>query len=83
MTTHRFELASATNITIKALVAGAIGAVILGLGIAHAEGQRELRASVITLEPVVITAKRAQIPTVYVTGHRDTTADDTQIASAQ
>ncbi len=83
MTTHRFHIASATNTTIKAVLFGAVTAVVLGLGIAHAEGQRELRASIVTLDPVVITVKREQLPTVYITGRRDTSADAVQIASAQ
>jgi hypothetical protein len=83
MTTSRFHLASATDTTVKAVLFGAVAAVVLGLGIAHAEGQRELRASIVTLEPVVITAKREQLPTVYITGRRDISADAVQMASAQ
>lgn len=82
MTTARLHIASATSTTIKAVAFGAVAAVVLGLGIAHAEGQRELRAATITLDPVVITVKREQLPTVYVTGRRDTSADPVQIASA-
>lgn len=81
--TTRFQLATATSTTIKAVAFGLVAAVALGLGISHAEGQRELRASVITLDPVVVTAKREQLPTVYVTGRRSTTTDSIQIASAR
>lgn len=83
MTTSRFQMASASETTVKAVLFGAVTAVVLGLGIAHAEGQREMRAAVITLEPVVITAKREQLPTVYITGRRDTSADAVQVALAQ
>ena len=83
MTTRRFHIASATETTVKAVLFGAVTAVVLGLGIAHAEGQREMRASIVTLDPVVITAKREQLPTVYITGRRDTSADAVQLASAQ
>ncbi|WP_431099756.1 hypothetical protein [Roseateles noduli] len=83
MTTTRFHIASATETTVKAVLFGAVTAVVLGLGIAHAEGQREMRASIVTLDPVVITAKREQLPTVYITGRRDTSTDAVQVASAQ
>ena len=73
--THRFNLESAPSRTIKAVAFGAVAAVVMGLGIAHAEGQREARAQVVTLDPVVITVKRQQLPTVYITGKRDTSAD--------
>ena len=74
---------SATSTTIKAVVFGVVAAMALGLGIAHAQGQREMRASIVTLDPVVITVKREQLPTVYVTGRRDTSSDSIQVASAQ
>ncbi|WP_423595171.1 hypothetical protein [Roseateles sp. MS654] len=80
--THRFNIESATSRTIKAVAFGAVAAVVMGLGIAHAEGQREMRAQTVTLDPVVITVKRQQLPTVYVTGRRDAAADGTQVASA-
>jgi len=80
--THRFNLESATSRTIKAVAFGAVAAVVMGLGIAHAEVRREQRAQIITLDPVVITVKRQQLPTVYVTGRRDTSADGIQVASA-
>ena len=83
MTTTRFNMESATTTTIKAVVFGVVSAMALGLGIAHAQGQREMRASIVTLDPVVISVKREQLPTVYVTGRRDTSSDSTQIASAQ
>ncbi|WP_431050928.1 hypothetical protein [Roseateles sp. L2-2] len=83
MTTSRFHVASATETTVKAVLFGAVTAMVLALGMAHAEGQREMRASIVTLDPVVITAKREQLPTVYITGRRDTSADAVQIASAQ
>ncbi len=80
--THRFNIESATSRTIKAVAFGAVAAVVMGLGIAHAEAQREMRAQTVTLDPVVITVKRQQLPTVYVTGRRDASADGTQVASA-
>ncbi len=83
MTTTRFHIASATNTTIKAVVFGALASMALVLGIAHAQGQRELRASIVTLDPVVISVKREQLPTVYVTGRRDASADTSELASAQ
>jgi hypothetical protein len=83
MTTSRFNMESATSTTIKAVAFGALTAVVMGLGIAHAEGQRDMRAQIVTLDTVVITAKRQQLPTVYVTGRRDTSSDGIQVASAQ
>ena len=83
MNVTRLSITSATNTTVKAVAFGAIAALALGLGIAHAQGQREMRASIVTLDPVVITVKREQLPTVYITGRRDTSADAVQIASAQ
>ena len=83
MNATRLSITSATSTTVKAVAFGAIAALALGLGIAHAQGQREMRASIVTLDPVVITAKREQLPTVYITGRRDTSADAVQIASAQ
>ncbi|RZI58622.1 MAG: hypothetical protein EOP37_15195 [Rubrivivax sp.] len=83
MNTTRLSITSATNTTVKAVVVGTLVALALGLGIAHAQGQREMRASIVTLDPVVITVKREQLPTVYITGRRDTSADAVQIASAQ
>lgn len=81
--THSLQLASATGSTLKALVFGAAAAAVLGMGIAHAQGQRDMRASVVTLDPVVISVKRAQLPTVYVTGRRNVASTDVQVASAQ
>ncbi|HEY8876116.1 MAG TPA: hypothetical protein VIN03_01045 [Roseateles sp.] len=49
---------------------------------AHAEGQRETRAQIVMLVPVVITVTRRQLPTVYITGRRDTSADGIQGTSA-
>ena len=49
---------------------------------AHAEGQRETRAQIVMLAPVVITVTRRQLPTVYITGRRDTSADGIQGTSA-
>jgi hypothetical protein len=83
MNTTRLSITSATNTTVKAVAVGTLAALALGLGIAHAQGQREMRASIVTLDPVVITVKREQLPTVYITGRRDTSADAVQIASAQ
>ena len=81
--TARLQISSATNTTVKAVLFGAVAAVVLGLGIAHAEGQRETRASIVTLDPVVITVKREQLPTVYITGRRSADVVDTQVASAE
>ncbi|UXH77163.1 hypothetical protein [Roseateles amylovorans] len=81
--TQRLALSSATHTTVKALVFGATAALALGLGLAHAQSQREQRASIVTLDPVVITVKRQQLPTVYVTGRRDMSADHVQVASAE
>lgn len=81
--THRLDIESATSRSIKAVAFGALAAVVLGLGMAHAEGQREMRAQIVTLDPVVISVKRQQLPTVYVTGRRDTSSDSLQVASAQ
>ena len=83
MNATRLSITSATSTTVKAVAFGAVAAVALGLGMAHAQGQREMRASIVTLDPVVITVKREQLPTVYITGRRDTSADDIQVASAQ
>ncbi|HEY1397093.1 hypothetical protein [Roseateles sp.] len=83
MNTARLSITSATNTTVKALAFGAIAALALGLGIAHAQGQRDMRASIVTLDPVVITVKREQLPTVYITGRRSADAVDTQVASAE
>ncbi len=79
--THRFNIESATSRTIKAVAFGAVAAVVMGLGIAHAEAQREQSAQIVTLDPVVITVKRQQLPTVHVTGRRDTSAENVQVAS--
>ena len=81
-TTRRLALASATHTTVKAVAFGAGAALTLALGLAHAPGQRELRASIITLDPVVISVKREQLPTVVITGRRDASAD-AQVASIQ
>lgn len=80
--THRFNLESATRRTIKAIAFGTVATVVLGLSVAHAEHQREMRAQIVTLEPVVITIKRQQLPTVYVTGRRTLSADGQQLAAA-
>jgi hypothetical protein len=81
--TQRLAITSATSTTVKAVAFGAIAALALGLGIAHAQGQREMRASIVTLDPVVITVKREQLPTVYITGRRGADVVDTQVASAE
>ncbi|OWQ49070.1 hypothetical protein CDL60_04170 [Roseateles noduli] len=83
MNATRLSITSATNTTVKAVAFGAIAAMVLGLGFAHAQGQREMRASIVTLDPVVITVKREQLPTVYITGRRSADALDTQVASAE
>jgi hypothetical protein len=82
-TTQRLAITSATSTTVKAVAFGAIAALALGLGIAHAQGQREMRASIVTLDPVVISVKREQLPTVYITGRRSADVVDTQVASAE
>lgn len=81
--TQRLAITSATSTTAKAVAFGAVAALALGLGIAHAQSQRDLRASIVTLDPVVVTVKRQQLPTVYVTGRRDASADDRQFALAE
>ena len=81
MNATRLSITSATHTTFKTVAFGAIAAVVLGLGIAHAQGQRDLRASIVTLDPVIVTVKREQLPTVYITGRRSTAAD--QDASAE
>ena len=83
MNATRLAFASATSTTVKAVAFGAVAAMVLGLGFAHAQGQREMRASIVTLDPVVITVKREQLPTVYITGRRSADAVDTQVASAE
>ena len=83
MNATRLAFASVTSTTVKAVAFGAVAALALGLGIAHAQGQREMRASIVTLDPVVITVKREQLPTVYITGRRSADAVDTQVASAE
>ena len=82
MNATRLAITSANSTTVKAVAFGAIAALALGLGIAHAQGQREMRGSIVTLDPVVVTVKREQLPTVYITGRRSTTADQ-QVASAE
>ncbi|OWQ88457.1 hypothetical protein CDN99_16500 [Roseateles aquatilis] len=67
----------------KAFAFGIGATLALALSMLHVQEQRELRAQIITLDPVVITVKRAQLPTVYITGHRDASADSQQMASAQ
>ncbi len=83
--TTTFRTTSATT-SIKALAFGLGATLALALGISHAQAQRELRAQIITLEPVVITAKRAdliqQLPTVYISGRR-ANLDGQQLASAE
>ena len=75
MNAPRLSITSATNTTVKAVAFGAIAALALDLGIAHAQGLREMRASIVTLDTVVISVKREQLPTVYVTGRRSSAAD--------
>lgn len=77
----QLHIASAAGTTLKAVAFGTIASLALAFGIAHAQEQRELRATVVTLDPVVITAKREQLPTVVVTGRRATTDDASQVAS--
>ncbi|MFX1677742.1 MULTISPECIES: hypothetical protein [unclassified Roseateles] len=83
MNATRLSITSATNTTVKAVAFGAVAALALGLGIAHAQGQREMRASIVTLDPVVISVKREQLPTVYITGRRSADAVDAHVASAE
>ena len=42
-----------------------------------------MRASIVTLDPVVVTVKRERLPTVYITGRRSADAVDTQVALAE
>ncbi len=65
----------------KAFAFGIGATLAIAVSLLHVQEQREQRAAVITLDPVVITAKRAQLPTVYITGRRDTSADGRQLAS--
>ncbi|UXH78164.1 hypothetical protein [Roseateles amylovorans] len=71
----------------KAFAFGIGATLALAMSFTHLQAQRDLRASIVTLEPVVITAKRAdlikQLPTVYVTGRRAAQPGDAQFASAQ
>ncbi len=66
----------------KAFAFGIGATLAIAVSLLHVQDQREQRAAVITLDPVVITAKREQLPTVYITGRRDTSADGQQLASA-
>ncbi|MET0208882.1 MAG: hypothetical protein ABW220_07545 [Burkholderiaceae bacterium] len=82
MTTTRLHFASATSTTIKALVFGAVTSLAMVFGIAHAQEQRDMRAAIVTLDPVVITIKREQLPTVYITGRRGVATGSEHVASA-
>ncbi|OWQ44234.1 hypothetical protein CDL60_26120 [Roseateles noduli] len=66
----------------KAFAFGIGATLAIAFSLLHVQDQREQRAAVITLDPVVITAKRTQLPTVYITGRRDTSADGQRLASA-
>ncbi len=87
MSTTYSPIRTSTTTSFKALAFGLGATLALALSVSHVQAQRELRASIITLEPVVITAKRAdliqQLPTVYVTGRRAAQSGDLQVASAQ
>ncbi|MFX1678564.1 hypothetical protein PV762_04970 [Mitsuaria sp. CC2] len=70
----------------KALLVAAATASALFIGIASAHGlrqerlDRQDRAAVVTLAPVVIHATREQLPTVFIHGRRDRSVDAAQIA---
>ncbi|UXH78165.1 hypothetical protein [Roseateles amylovorans] len=80
------DIRTSTATSFKALAFGLGATLALVLGMTHAQAQRDLRAQIITLEPVVITAKRAdmvkQLPTVYISGRR-ADVDGQQLASAE
>ena len=79
MSTTSFKTA---RTSFKAFAFGIGATLAIAVSLLHVQDQREQRAAVITLDPVVITAKREQLPTVYITGRRDTAADGQQLASA-
>lgn len=73
----------------NAFAFGLVATVALAAGLTHAQEQRELRASIVTLEPVVINVQRVaradvqRLPTVVVTGRRTRAADGVQVAAAR
>lgn len=71
MSTPSFKTA---RTSFKAFAFGIGATLAIAVSLLHVQDQREQRAAVITLDPVVITAKREQLPTVYITGRRDTAA---------
>ncbi len=91
MNTIRTASQQTVATSVKALVFGIVATAALTVGLAQAQsgkhGDREARP--IKLDTVYITATRvvaqAQVhtlPTVYITGRRATTLDDTQVAAA-
>lgn len=81
-TTRTPRIGMSRGASFKALAFGVGATLAIAFSLLHVQAQRELRASVITLDPVVITAKREKLPTVYITGRRDTGADGQQLASS-
>lgn len=64
----------------KALLVGAAGSLALFIGLASAHGPLQERSAIVTLDPVVVSARREQLPTVFIHGRRDRAADVRQIA---
>ncbi len=81
-TTRTPRIGMSRGASFKALAFGVGATLAIAFSLLHVQAERELRASVITLDPVVITAKREKLPTVYITGRRDTGADGQQLASS-
>lgn len=80
-TTHLFRAPAGTSM--KALFAGAVGSLVLFISIASAHElreQRQDRSAIVKLDPVVISARREQLPTVFINGRRDRFPDDRQVA---
>ena len=80
--TRRPRIGMTGAASFKAFAFGIGATLAIAFSLLHVQAQREQRAAVITLDPVVITAKRTQLPTVYITGRRDTSADGQRLASA-
>lgn len=80
--TRRPRIGMTGGASFKAFAFGIGATLAIAFSLLHVQEQREQRAAVITLDPVVITAKRTQLPTVYITGRRDTSADGQRLASA-
>lgn len=74
------SFATPTGLSLKAMIFGATCALVL-LGIAHATSYKSPSPAVVTLERVVVTGSRVvpqQLPTVVITGRRNTSADVAQ-----